>query len=261
MLAALRGLYAGTMAALQVPSGWLVERVDGRIVLAVGTALAAGGYALAGFTGSLVGLCAALAISGAGSSTQHPIASAAVSRAYGASSRGPLGTYNFTGDLGKAAIPALTSLLLTLMPWRGALWLLAALGAAVAAAVLLLMPPIARAGRSQPLRAQGRSRPRRLLAVVRHRRAGYRRENGVADLPAVPSEGERRVLADGWRCPGAGLSRRRGRQIRLWVARCPRRRSADCARNGRWNGGMYRRACWCCRWFPCSCCCLLWASC
>jgi MFS family permease len=146
MLALLRGLYAGVMAALQVPSGWLAERVDGRIVLAVGTALAAGGYALAGCTGSLAGLCAALAISGAGSSAQHPIASAAVSRAYGASSRGPLGTYNFSGDLGKAAIPALTSLLLTLMPWRGALWLLAVLGASVAAAVLLLMPPIGRAG-------------------------------------------------------------------------------------------------------------------
>jgi MFS family permease len=159
MLAALRGLYAGMMAALQVPSGWLVERVDGRIVLAIGTALAAVGYALAGVTGSLAGLCAALAISGAGSSTQHPIASAAVSRAYGASSRGPLGTYNFAGDLGKAAIPGLTSLLLTLMPWRGALWLLAALGAAVAATVLVLMPPIARTGRSQPRRTKvGRGR-------------------------------------------------------------------------------------------------------
>jgi FSR family fosmidomycin resistance protein-like MFS transporter len=159
MLAMLRGLYAGTMAALQVLSGWLVRKVDGRIVLAIGTALAAGGYAFAGFTGSLIGLCVALAISGAGSSTQHPIASAAISRAYGASSRGPLGTYNFTGDLGKAAIPALTSLLLTLMPWRGALWLLAALGAAVAAIVFLLMPPIARAGRSQPAPARvGRGR-------------------------------------------------------------------------------------------------------
>jgi FSR family fosmidomycin resistance protein-like MFS transporter len=159
MLAALRGLYAGVMAALQLPSGWLVERVDGRIILAAGTALAALGYALAGFTGSLVGLCAALAVSGAGSSTQHPIASAAVSRAYGASSRGPLGTYNFTGDLGKAAIPALTSVLLTVMPWRGALWLLATLGIAVAAAIPLLMPPIARAGRAEPVRARaGRGR-------------------------------------------------------------------------------------------------------
>lgn len=155
MLAALRGIYAGAMATLQVPSGWLVEKVDGRIVLAIGTALSAAGYALAGLTGSLAGLCAALAISGAGSSTQHPIASAAVSRAYGAASRGPLGTYNFTGDLGKAAIPALTSLLLTLMPWRGALWLLATLGAIVAAIVLVLMPPFAKSAPSAPRSANG----------------------------------------------------------------------------------------------------------
>jgi FSR family fosmidomycin resistance protein-like MFS transporter len=150
MLAALRGLYTGMMALLQLPAGRLVERVDGRIVLALGTALAGGGYALAGFTGSLAGLCAALAISGAGSSTQHPIASAAVTRAYGASSRRPLGTYNFTGDLGKAALPALTSLLLTIMSWHGALWLLSTLGAVVAVAIPLFMPPIARPKRAEP---------------------------------------------------------------------------------------------------------------
>ena len=159
MLAALRGLYAGVMAVPQVPAGHLVERMDGRIVLALGTVLAGGGYALAGFTGSLAGLCAALAISGAGSSTQHPIASAAVSRAYGASSRGPLGTYNFAGDLGKAALPALTSLLLTIMPWRGALWLLSILGLAVAAAIITFMPPIARPNTSERRPAQaGRGR-------------------------------------------------------------------------------------------------------
>jgi FSR family fosmidomycin resistance protein-like MFS transporter len=149
LLALLRGLYSGVMAALQVPAGHLAERWDGRLVLALGTALAGGGYALAGCSGSLAGLCAALALSGAGSSPQHPIASAAVSRAYGASSRGPLGTYNFTGDLGKAAIPALTSLLLTLTPWRHALWLLASLGVVVAVAVLAFMPPIARGGASE----------------------------------------------------------------------------------------------------------------
>lgn len=159
MLAALRGLYAGSMAALQLPSGWLVERLDARMVLTLGTALAAGGYALAGLTGSLLGLCAALAMSGAGSSTQHPIASGAVSRAYGASARGPLGTYNFAGDLGKAAIPATASLLLTFMPWRGALLTLATLGAAVAVAVMGLMPPIARGVPDQPTRSpRGRGR-------------------------------------------------------------------------------------------------------
>lgn len=144
VLALLRGLYAGSMAALQVPAGRLAERIGGRAVLAMGTGLAALGYVLAGCSGGLLGLCVALALSGAGSSTQHPIASGAVSRAYGSAARGPLGTYNFSGDLGKAALPAATSLLLTLMPWRHALWLLAALGFAVSAAVALLMPSTGR---------------------------------------------------------------------------------------------------------------------
>ncbi len=159
MLALLRGLYAGAMAALQIPAGRLAERWDGRIVLALGTALAAAGYLLAGYSGGLLGLCVSLALSGAGSSTQHPISSAAVSRAYGDASRGPLGTYNFTGDLGKAAIPALTSLLLTLMPWRHALWLLALLGLAVALGTALLMPPIGRP-RAGPSRSQATGRGR-----------------------------------------------------------------------------------------------------
>jgi hypothetical protein len=123
MLAALRGLYAGSMAALQVPAGRLAEWWGGRSVLALGTVLAGLGYALAGFSGGLIGLCAGLFISGAGSSTQHPVASAAVSRAYGKATRGPLGTYNFSGDLGKAALPALIALMLTMMSWRQALWL------------------------------------------------------------------------------------------------------------------------------------------
>ncbi len=143
-LALLRSLYTSAMALLQLPAGRFAERIVGRSVLALGTVLAGGGYALAGCTGGLIGLCAALAISGGGSSTQHPIASAAVSRAYGASSRGPLGTYNFAGDIGKAAIPALASLLLTLMPWRSLLLTLAALGVVVAGVILLFMPPIAR---------------------------------------------------------------------------------------------------------------------
>jgi MFS transporter, FSR family, fosmidomycin resistance protein len=121
VLAFVRGIYTGAMAGLQIPVGRLAERLGGRMLLALGTALAALGYALAGFSGGLLGLCFALALSGAGSSTQHPIASAAVSRAYGGTARGPLGIYNFTGDLGKAALPAATSVLLTILPWRSSL--------------------------------------------------------------------------------------------------------------------------------------------
>jgi MFS family permease len=140
VIAMLRGLYAGAMAGLQVPAGSLANRMGGRVVLALGTALAALGYLLAGFTGSLPGLCIALAAAGAGSSTQHPVGSAAVARAYGAGARGPLGIYNFSGDLGKAAFPAAASLLLMRLPWRGMLGLLAAFGFASAIAIGLFLP-------------------------------------------------------------------------------------------------------------------------
>jgi MFS transporter, FSR family, fosmidomycin resistance protein len=86
-----------------------------------------------------------LALAGAGSSTQHPLASAAVARAYGDRARGPLGTYNFAGDFGKALLPALASLLLTIMPWRHGLWLLGAVGVVVAATVAIGLPTMAAA--------------------------------------------------------------------------------------------------------------------
>ncbi|MDB5819504.1 MAG: major Facilitator Superfamily protein [Rhizobacter sp.] len=143
-LAMLRGVYAGTMASLQIPAGRLANRLGSRSTLAVGTLLAAIGYAAAGTSGSLLGLCVALAVSGSGSSTQHPLASGAVSRVYGREARGPLSIYNFAGDLGKAALPAAVSLLVTLMPWRHALWLMSVLGCVVAAVIALFLPSIPR---------------------------------------------------------------------------------------------------------------------
>jgi MFS family permease len=139
-LAVLRALYVGALAILQVPSGHLARHINARTLLVLGTLLSAGGFALAGFSGGLVGLCASLALAGAGGSTQHPLASAAVSRAYGEKSRGPLGTYNFAGDLGKATLPPVVSLLLTIMGWRSALWVVAGWGTLIAMLILWLMP-------------------------------------------------------------------------------------------------------------------------
>jgi len=154
LLALLRGLYAGAMAGLQIPAGRIAERIDGKVILMLGTALSALGYVLAGLSGGILGLASALALSGAGSSTQHPIASAAVSRAYGKSARGPLGIYNFSGDLGKAAIPALTSILLVIMSWRHTLLLLALAGALVAACVALWMPTVGKGNASETTTAR-----------------------------------------------------------------------------------------------------------
>jgi MFS family permease len=152
-LAFLRALAAASMAGLQVPMGRVAEVIGGRVTLALGTALAAVGYVIAGYSGGLVGLCIALVVLGCGLSTQHPIASAAITRVYQGNARGPLGTYNFAGDIGKAAIPSGASLLLAMMSWHHMLWALAVLGLVVAVAVAIFLPanvqPVSKATKAE----------------------------------------------------------------------------------------------------------------
>jgi MFS family permease len=141
-LGALRMLFAGAMAGLQVPLSLLAKRLGGPLVLAVGTAVAGGAYLAIGLTGAgFTVLVLALLVGGAGAATQHPIGSSLVAAAYAdTGARGPLGTYNFAGDLGKMALPAATAWLLGVMPWRSALGAIGMLGLIAAALILLLLP-------------------------------------------------------------------------------------------------------------------------
>ena len=112
-LGLLRTCFSGTMAALQIPSALLSERLGVPLVLAVGTALSGIGYLVAGASIGFWTLVIALLIGGVGSSTQHPLASALVARAFaGPRSLKALGTYNFAGDIGKMTVPAAASLML-----------------------------------------------------------------------------------------------------------------------------------------------------
>lgn len=143
-LGLLRGLFSGTMAGLQIPSGFLAERFGAPAVLALGTLMTGSGYLLAGMSGGLAMLLVALFVGGVGSSTQHPLASELIARAFsGARSRRALGTYNFAGDIGKMAVPLAASLLLVVLPWREALSILGAFGVVGAVAIFLLMPRFA----------------------------------------------------------------------------------------------------------------------
>src|SRR5215472_354239 len=140
-LGLLRGLFSGTMASFQIPAGWLAERFSAAAVLALGTALAGVGYCLAGISAGLALLVVALLLGGLGASTQHPLASSLMARAFaGERSLKALGTYNFAGDLGKMTVPAVASLLLLVTTWRPALALLGTFGVICAIAVFLLMP-------------------------------------------------------------------------------------------------------------------------
>ncbi len=140
-LGLLRSVLVGAMAGLQIPAGFAAERFGAATMLALGTALAGLGFCFAGVSTGFVMLLGALLISGIGSSTQHPIASALVAQAFaGPRSLKALGTYNFTGDLGKMTLPATLSLMLLAMAWRPALAILGSVGIAVAAVIYIATP-------------------------------------------------------------------------------------------------------------------------
>jgi FSR family fosmidomycin resistance protein-like MFS transporter len=140
-LGALRGVFAGAMASMQIPASLLSERLGAAAVLALGTALAGLGYCLAGASTGFAVLLGALFIGGLGASAQHPIASALVARAFaGPRSLTALGTYNFAGDLGKMTVPAVLSLMLLAMPWRSALAILGSIGLVMAVVIFVFTP-------------------------------------------------------------------------------------------------------------------------
>ena len=131
----LRTAYSGGMASFQVPAGILAERWGERGLLAAGTAVTAFGFLILGLSGGFASLLLFLLLAGLGSGVQHPLSSSIVSKAY---ENGPrrvaLGTYNFSGDLGKVVVPAIVALASAVVGWRraapayGAVGLLAALG-------------------------------------------------------------------------------------------------------------------------------------
>lgn len=136
----IRTAYTGGMAAFQIPAGLIAERVGERGVLVAGTLVTAAGFVLAGFAGGFVALLAILLAAGVGSGVQHPLASSIVSQAYETGTRRTaLGTYNFSGDLGKVAVPAAVALGATVIGWRAAAGLYGAVGLAAAIVMFVLL--------------------------------------------------------------------------------------------------------------------------
>lgn len=132
----LRTAYSGAMSAFQIPAGLLAERVGEARLLAAGTAAVGAGFVAAATAGGFLPLLALLLLAGLGSGVQHPLSASLTSRAYeGGPQRIALGTYNFSGDLGKVAVPAALGLLAAAVGWRPALVGYGAVG--VGAAVLL----------------------------------------------------------------------------------------------------------------------------
>ena len=111
--------FEGATGILQIPAGLLGERFGERVLLVLGTLITAISFICLGLVGGLISLVSLLFVGGMGASVQHPLASSMVSKAYNDNGRRmALGTYNFSGDIGKFLFPALAAVALSQIGWR-----------------------------------------------------------------------------------------------------------------------------------------------
>lgn len=111
--------FEGATGFFQIPAGMMGERFGERSLLTVGTLLTAVSVIALGLATGPVMLVAILVIGGIGASVQHPLASSMISGAYNEKGRRvALGSYNFSGDVGKFLFPATAALLISGIGWR-----------------------------------------------------------------------------------------------------------------------------------------------
>ena len=130
-------VFNAVSAVLQTPAGFLVDRVNARLVLVAGLLCGAAGLAVASVVNSYWVLIAMFGLMGLGNTVYHPadyallsrsIATERISQAYS--------IHTFAGLAGGAAAPGSLLLLHSHFGWRGALMGAAIFGAVVAVVLL-----------------------------------------------------------------------------------------------------------------------------
>ncbi len=155
----LKTCFTAAQASFQLPAGFLSERIGERRLLVAGTIVAGLAYMLIALADGYLALAVLLLFAGFGSSVQHPLSSALVARAFEAGRRrAALGTYNFTGDLGKMAAALAVGLAVAAIGWQGATTGLGAIAVVVGFALLIALrrlgagaPPVRTAAAQAPI--------------------------------------------------------------------------------------------------------------
>jgi FSR family fosmidomycin resistance protein-like MFS transporter len=110
--------FEGATCFFQIPAGFLGERFGERALLVGGTLVTAISFMCLGFVEGIISLVCLLCVGGVGAAVQHPLAASIVSKTYNDNGRRlALGTYNFSGDIGKFLFPALAALALSRVDW------------------------------------------------------------------------------------------------------------------------------------------------
>ena len=132
----LKGSFSASMSLLQLPLSFLGEKVGELTVIAGGTFGLAGGFLLLSMAYTFPTIFLSLILAKGTAAGQHGLGSSVLSRVFEESGRrAAMGTYNFSGDLGKVCLPFLVALMINLWGWRPAIFTLS-LGGLAAGAVL-----------------------------------------------------------------------------------------------------------------------------
>jgi FSR family fosmidomycin resistance protein-like MFS transporter len=143
----LKGVFSGSMSLVQFPLSLLGERIGELTVIAVGTFGLGIGFLILSkvYTFPLV-LLSLIFAKGTGGG-QHGLSSSLLSRVFETSGRrAAMGTYNFSGDMGKVCFPFLLALMINWWGWRQAVFTLSMIGLIAAAVLWVLVrknaPPV-----------------------------------------------------------------------------------------------------------------------
>ena len=132
----LKGVFSGAMGLLQVPLSLLAERIGELMVIGAGTFGLAGGFLLLSRAHTFPVILLSLIVAKGTAAGQHGLSSSVLSRVFEASGRRTaMGTYNFSGDMGKVCLPFLLTLMINLWGWRQAITTLS-IGGFAAGAIL-----------------------------------------------------------------------------------------------------------------------------
>jgi len=116
---------SSSMSLLQFPLSLLGERIGELTVIVAGTFGLAGGFLMMSRVYTFQAILLSLIFAKGTAAGQHGLGSSILSRVFEVSGRRTaMGTYNFSGDMGKVCLPFLVAVMISFWDWRQAVFVL-----------------------------------------------------------------------------------------------------------------------------------------
>ena len=188
------------MSLLQVPLSLLGERIGELTVVGVGTFGLAGGFFLLSRAYTFPVIFLSLIVAKGTAAGQHGLSSSVLSKVFEVSGRRTaMGTYNFSGDMGKVCLPFLLTLMINLWGWRHAITILSIGGFAAGALLWSLAGERKGCPSSFPRPKRnwsrkeglGNPRPEKVFGPIGHRDHRFISPLRFADFPSFSPFAER----------------------------------------------------------------------